>query len=686
MLNKTTSVNNKDLGSSDQAFENGSSSDHGPELSGHGNESQEQIQSTGEEKVEPSVGPPSKKVRLDKENTTSRLDAEQTTADSNKYMGSSDLAFENGSSSDDRTELSGQRNESQEQSQSTDGEKVEPFVGPPSKKIRLIAHDHKDKPLAMVAGQSRQPSVPGVELPSVSSLQPQAAPSVIPANHQSLQASSSPPPTSPQPVPPPDVSPQSPVGLRPGQTVLPSTARPLMSISVQPRSQMAPAVHSRDTPWLQGPRPARVGFGPNHPPHHDMVSHPVPTSQQFPPVHRPLLPPRLWLQRRMKMGRRPTVPPGGRWCAPHPAYVPQWGPPHEAGDWSYTASQEPGIGCEPSDPGYYSELACEPSDPGYYAEHPAYVPQWGPPHEAGDWSYTAPQEPGIDCEPSDSGYYAEPASSDHESASPAHADWQQRYLEWYHTYYGYPAEQAPYASSATNSTVTMMQWQQQYSERCYTYYGYSALRATNASSASNNAIAMTDWQQQYSEWYYKYYGYPAARLAITSSTTNNAVATTEWQRRYSEWYYAQYGAQVPNASSAANSRVTQTTKAPFTEKRMLKSTTGTASAPNVTSATNSTIISTAVMTKASFAENHVSKISGASAVPLPAKKAVVEPGTAAAIRKFAAKAASNASNIRRERGVSSTKPAQSTTVPSSASVSSTSVTLSMGEFFCSRCY
>ena len=372
-------------------------------------------------------------------------------------------------------------------------------------------------PLVMSANQQSPqasfsqppPSLQPIPPPNVS----QAPPRVMSANQQSHQASFSQPPPSPQPVPPPNVSPQSQIGLRPGQPVPPGTVQPLMSLP----PQMTPAVPDNQPPLLQGPRPDNIRFGPNHPPPHDMMPHAVPPPHQVPPVHHPPQqfpfpgppgpgqPPPHWGPFPQPCAAPPMWGPG-----PPPQGIPppEFGQPYPPGvhnpavpqEWRPPPLNQPGASfMQPGLPGpnWRPPMDCVPPNGGWWAPPPAYVPQWGPPHGPGDWSYPAQPEPGTGSEFLDTGYNAETASGDRETASLAHAarewaDWQQRYSEWYYTYCGYSAAPAPNTSSATNNAVTKTSAMTKASvteKRISKNTGSTS--APNTGSAANNTIATT---------------------------------------------------------------------------------------------------------------------------------------------------------------------------------------------------
>jgi len=325
------------------------------------------------------------------------------------------------------------------------------------------------------AGHSGQPPVPGVVLPPVSSVQAQTPPRVMPVNHQPPPASFSQPPAGLLPFPAPNVSPQSQVGPNCGQPLPPGIVQPAMPQPVRP---------------VQGPPPADVRFGQNHPPHPHpgllphprMAPHPVPPPQTVPHVRYPpqqFIPPRGPPAHVMASGPRQPPPQWGPVPPPHAA-PPMWGPPRHGippahfnqphpdvrnpavlHEWHPPHVNPPGAPyMQPGLPGpnWRPPMDCRPPDQGWWAP-PAGVPQWGPPHGPPDWSYGAAAEPSTTgSEPSVPNYTAETAGCDNETASLAQAarewaDWQQRYAEWYYTYYGYSAAPVPSASSTTCNTV-----------------------------------------------------------------------------------------------------------------------------------------------------------------------------------------------------------------------------------------
>ena len=326
------------------------------------------------------------------------------------------------------------------------------------------------------AGHSGQPPVPGVVLPPVvSSVQAQTPPRVMPVNHQPPPASFSQPPAGLLPFPAPNVSPQSQVGPNCGQPLPPGIVQPAMPQPERP---------------VQGPPPANVRFGQNHPPHPHpgllphprMAPHPVPPPQTVPHVRYPpqqFIPPRGPPAHVMASGPRQPPPQWGPVPPPHAA-PPMWGPPRHGippahfnqphpdvrnpavlHEWRPPHVNPPGAPyMQPGLPGpnWRPPMDCRPPDQGWWAP-PAGVPQWGPPHGPPDWSYGAAAEPSTTgSEPSVPNYTAETAGCDNETASLAQAarewaDWQQRYAEWYYTYYGYSAAPVPSASSTTCNTV-----------------------------------------------------------------------------------------------------------------------------------------------------------------------------------------------------------------------------------------
>jgi len=343
------------------------------------------------------------------------------------------------------------------------------------------------------------PSVsPGVVRPPPSSVHAQTLPHIVSPSQQPPPTCFSQPPPTVMPVPAPNASPQLHVGLSPGHTVSPSIARPVTPVA-QPPPLMAIAVPSKPLlptpvrsppptiavpsksllPTPVRPPPTSDRFGPNQPPHPGMATHPVPPPQPVPPVYHP--PPQQFGPSReppppgvgpmppvMGPGMAPgLIQPPPHWgpVPPPHAAPPMWHPPpqgifppgfnqpypgihHPAvpPEWRPPLMNPPGAPyMQPGLPGqnWRPPMDYLPHDGGWWPPPAAGMPQWGPPQAPPGWF-----EHNTGTVPSDGGGNAESGSETTALAQAARewAEWQQRYAEWYYTYYG--AAPAPIASTA----------------------------------------------------------------------------------------------------------------------------------------------------------------------------------------------------------------------------------------------
>jgi len=357
--------------------------------------------------------------------------------------------------------------------------------------------------IATVTGHSRQPTPPGAVLPAASSVQPQTPPRIMPSIHQ----------------PPPNVSPQSRLGsIPPGQPLPPG----IQSVppATQPQPAVFVSQMTSSAPVQGGPSLTTVGFGSKRPllavapqpvpPPQAVPS--VPPSLQFIPPHRPMPPPGMGhgppgMGHAPRMhhpppgrgppppGRGPPPPgvgPPGPGMAPGPGCPPQqWGPvpPHHAAppmwgpppreippplynqpypgvrnpkvhpDWRPPPMAPPGAAYMPPGvppPNWRPPMECRPPGAGWWPPPAAGVPQWGPPQGPPDWSYAAPPEHASGFMPSNTD-----GDGDTESLTQAArewAEWQQRYSEWYYTYYGCAAPSVTVPSTCSSASDPKASW------------------------------------------------------------------------------------------------------------------------------------------------------------------------------------------------------------------------------------
>jgi len=300
-------------------------------------------------------------------------------------------------------------------------------------------------------------------------------------------------PATPASTPPilttPNASSQPHVGLNPVRPVPSGVAPPVRPVA-QPPAQMAlGAAGSKKGPLLPVPRPTDARFDPSQPPRHGVAAHPpqpvppvchpppqrfvVPCREPPPPGVGPV-PPALGpgmapgpRQAPSKWGPEPPshaappmwgpppqgVPPPG-FCQPypgahHPAASPEWRPPpvNPPGAPPYMQPGMPG-------PNWRPPMDYPPHDRGWWHPPGGGMPQWGPPHVPPDWSQhntgTGPEVAGGNAGNGDSDTAAIA------KAAREWAEWQQRYSEWYYTYFGSTAVPESSAAITAKPTPTNM--------------------------------------------------------------------------------------------------------------------------------------------------------------------------------------------------------------------------------------
>jgi len=377
-----------------------------------------------------------------------------------------------------------------------------PFACPPPQMVASSGPPLLPNPPAVAGGQPFGPgpnqpvSVAQMVLPVPSGSEPALLPNAVPVPGQGVpppvvhpppqMVASSRPPLLPNPppvaggpglnqpasvVPPAQTAPpvpNTPPGLL--RNPVPEQGGPPQLTASQPPPQIAPL--------LPDPAPVEAApslrFDPNQPPPPGMVPQPVPPPQSVPPPvyhHQPYVPPHHWPPPH-GMGPGPRHPPP-YWGPPGPPHAgpPVWGPPPPG-------IQPPGVpppGFNQPYPGVPSPhdfhhqppmhphpspymppdtwrppMECmPPPDGGWWAPQ---APQWGPPQGPPDWSYAAPAESGSSYDPSNAGGGADGDTDSLTRAAREWADWQQRYAEWYYTYYGGAPPAEPGITSAAAET------------------------------------------------------------------------------------------------------------------------------------------------------------------------------------------------------------------------------------------